>query len=188
MLPVCQSILKVSTSLTFTNTAEKYFDAIFNDNMCDLIVTQSNLYHNQKQAAQGRAVGKKPFTHEDLRAQIGLVILMGIYQLPELQNYWISDPLLCVSAVKTVMPSKKFKNIVETIHCNDNTTNPRRCEAGHDKLHKLRLLLTKLQHKLATLYKPSGTVLVDESMIAFKGRFSLKQHMLMKPVKRGYKV
>jgi len=38
------------------------------------------------------------------------------------------------------------------------------------------------------VYKPSGTVAVDESMIAFKGRSSLKQYKLMKPIKRGYKV
>jgi len=38
------------------------------------------------------------------------------------------------------------------------------------------------------VYKPSGTVAVDESITAFKGRSSLKQYMPMKPIKRGYKV
>jgi len=38
------------------------------------------------------------------------------------------------------------------------------------------------------VYKQSGTVAVDESMIAFKGRNSLKQYMPLKPIKRGYKV
>ena len=179
---------EVLVSLTSTDTAGQYFDAVLDDEISDLIVTQTNLYRNQKQAAQGRSAAGEPFTDGDLRAWIGLVILMGIHQLPEVQNYWSSDPLLCVPAVKTVMPSKKFKKIVETIHCNDNTTNPPRGETGHDKLHKLRPLLTKLHQKFATLYKVSGTVSVDESMIAFKGRSSMKQYMPMKPVKRGYKV
>jgi len=39
---------------------------------------------------------------------------MGIHELPELQNYWSSDTLLCDPAVQIVMPSKKFKKIVET--------------------------------------------------------------------------
>ena len=38
------------------------------------------------------------------------------------------------------------------------------------------------------LYNPSKTLTVDESMIPFSGRTSMKQYMPMKPIKRGYKV
>ena len=37
-------------------------------------------------------------------------------------------------------------------------------------------------------YIPSRDIVVDESMIPFQGRSSLKQLMPMKPVKRGIKV
>ena len=37
-------------------------------------------------------------------------------------------------------------------------------------------------------YVPSRDIVVDEAMIPFQGRSSLKQFMPMKPVKRGIKV
>ena len=38
------------------------------------------------------------------------------------------------------------------------------------------------------LYNVSRQVIIDESMVLFKGRSSLKQYNPMKPMKRGYKV
>jgi hypothetical protein len=37
-------------------------------------------------------------------------------------------------------------------------------------------------------YKPHQKVAVDESMVKFKGRSSLKQYNINKPIKRGYKI
>jgi len=38
------------------------------------------------------------------------------------------------------------------------------------------------------MYKPSRHLAVDESMVAFKGRSSMKKFMPLKPIKRGFKV
>ena len=37
-------------------------------------------------------------------------------------------------------------------------------------------------------YQLHREVAIDEAMVAFKGRSSIKQYMPMKPVKRGYKI
>ena len=37
-------------------------------------------------------------------------------------------------------------------------------------------------------YNPHNTLFIDEKMIPFKGRCSLKQYFPLKPVKRGIKV
>ena len=50
------------------------------------------------------------------------------------------------------------------------------------------LSVNHLSNKFATLYDPSKHVTVDEAMIKFQGRSSLKQYMPMKPIKRGIKV
>ena len=93
---------------------------------------------------------------------------MDIHQLPEIQHYWSSDPLLSVPGISQVMTSKRLKKLIETIHVNNNQKNLPRSDAQHDKLHKVRPLV--------------------ESMIPFKGRSALKQYMPLKPIKRGYKV
>jgi hypothetical protein len=37
-------------------------------------------------------------------------------------------------------------------------------------------------------YHPHREISIDEAMIAFKGRSSIKQYMPMKPTKRGFKM
>lgn len=113
---------------------------------------------------------------------------MGIHQLPQLANYWSSDPFLAVPSVAQVMSSKRYKKLIENIHLNDNTKAAPKGEKGYDKLHKVRPLIDMLNESITKPYKHSSFLAVDESMIAFKGRSSLRQYMPLKPVKRGYKV
>lgn len=64
----------------------------------------------------------------------------------------------------------------------------RAMEDGYDRLVKLHPLIDKLNKKFQEEYLPSPHQTIDESMIAFKGRSSMKQYLPMKPTKRGYKV
>lgn len=57
-----------------------------------------------------------------------------------------------------------------------------------DKLYKIRPIVDHLKYKFLTAFAPSRYLSIDESMIGFKGRTSLKQYMPMKPIKRGFKV
>ena len=59
---------------------------------------------------------------------------------------------------------------------------------GHDRLGKVRLIIAELCQKFSVLYNPLRELSVDEAMIKFQGRSSLKQYMAMKPIKRGIKV
>ena len=45
-----------------------------------------------------------------------------------------------------------------------------------------------LSTKFSSLYSPGENLTVDEAMIRFQGRSTLKQYMPMKPIKRGIKV
>ena len=55
-------------------------------------------------------------------------------------------------------------------------------------MYKLRPLLDSLNTNFMKLYNVSKRVSVDESMILFKGRSSIKQYNPMKPIKRGFKL
>ena len=59
---------------------------------------------------------------------------------------------------------------------------------AHDQLGKVQPLINHLSNKFAEVYEPSREVAVDETMIKFQGRSSLKQYMPMKPIKHGIKV
>ncbi|KAL3192155.1 hypothetical protein MRX96_059266 [Rhipicephalus microplus] len=86
------------------------------------------------------------------------------------------------------MPVNRFGWLLSHLHLNDNILQPARDHPNFDKLYKVRPLLTELSKTVAENYLPTELLAIDESMIKFKGRSSLKQYMPKKPVKRGYKV
>ena len=68
---------------------------------------------------------------------------------------------------------------------NDNSTIGAENKA---KLYKLRPFITNLKENFVKLYDGSRYLCVDESMILFKGRSSIKQYNTKKTIKRGYKL
>jgi len=123
-----------------------------------------------------------------MKAFIGCLIVMGIHDLPALCNFCSSDPLLKVDEIADVMKCKRFKKLLENIHCNSNETKTPRDHAEYDKLHKIRPFIETVLRNCKGNYEPSSFLSVEESIIPFKGRSSMKQCMPMKPVKRGYKL
>lgn len=84
-----------------------------------------------------------------------------------------------------VMTRNRFQEILRYLHCNDNSKIPR---DNKDKLYKLRPLVDFLNIQFSKLYHGTREMAVDESMIIFKGRSSIKQYNPIKPIKRGYKL
>ncbi|XP_047103465.1 piggyBac transposable element-derived protein 4-like [Schistocerca piceifrons] len=172
----------------------KYFESIFTEELLLHICNQTNLYARQERCVvkSGKKTTKvssnwQDITVPELKAFLGMLILMGVHQLPQLGNYWSSDPILAVTAISSVMTKLRYKKIVENLHCNDNSTCVKKGKPGYDKLHKIRPVIRAISNKLCKVYKPSSVLAVDECMVAFKGRSTLKQYMPMKPVKRGYR-
>ena len=83
------------------------------------------------------------------------------------------------------MPRNRFSQILSNLHLNDNSAIPK---DNKDKLYKLRPFITKLNDNFMKLYNVNEHISIDEGMILFKGRSSLKQYNPMKPIKRGYKL
>ncbi|CAG5000205.1 unnamed protein product [Parnassius apollo] len=86
------------------------------------------------------------------------------------------------------MPIKRFKKILENLHLNNNEQTPQRAATNFDKLFKVRPILDLLNIACQREAKTTSSQSIDESMIRFKGRSTLKQYMPFKPIKRGYKV
>jgi len=75
----------------------------------------------------------------------------------------------------------------QSLHLNDNSKALNHTDANCDKLFKLCPLLDKLIVQFQNEGVSTCPQSTDEAMILFKGRHSMKQFMLGKPVKRGYK-
>ena len=69
----------------------------------------------------------------------------------------------------------------------DNATLSPPGTPGYDHLGKIQPLLEYLQQRFKSVYNPGQEVAIDEAMIKFQGRSSIKQYIPLKPIKRGIK-
>ena len=117
-----------------------------------------------------------------------MLYAIGIHRLPDVHDYWSQDPLLAVPGIVSGMPRTRFKMLMRNLHLNDNSQMLPRTDSGYDRLHKIRPLLDTIITKTQASYAPHQQVAVDEAMVLFKGRSTMKQYMSQKPTKRGYKL
>lgn len=164
-----------------SNSPLSVFQLFMDENMLQIIVDQSNLY-----AAQGGT--ELVLTVEELKAFLGLLILFGFNNLPSIRLYWSNNPNFYNERVAKVMTMKRFLKILRYVHLADNSVMPKKSDANYDKLYKIRPLASYLSEKFKDNFNPSRNISIDESMVAFKGRSTLKQYMPLKPIKRGFKV
>ena len=130
----------------------------------------------------------KEISLEELKAFLGLLICMSIHRLPSLRDYWSSDWVLGVPEFEKVMPRNRFLEIWNNIHLWDNNKMPQPGEPNFDKLFKVREFLNDLNTNFRINDNLHCEQAVDEAMIKYKGRTSLKQYMPMKLIKRGIKM
>ena len=129
-----------------------------------------------------------PTTPQEIRAFIGINMIMGIDRKPSIAHYWSTDPFLGNQGIQSVMPRERFEALCRYIHLNDSTRMPGRDDANHDPLYKLRPLVDMCQRNFKECYTPGRDLSVDEGMIKYKGRVYFRQYMPKKPVKYGIKV
>ena len=163
------------------------FDLFYADMVMDNIVHQTNLY--AQQTMEERQCEKwTDVTVEELRAYLGFCILMGIVKLPAIDDFWKKDPYLHYGPIASRITRDRFRDIRRYLHFVDNETIPPPGTPGNDLLGKIRPFFNYINSQCMKLYQPQRDVSIDEAMVKFQGRSSLKQYLPLKPVKRGIKV
>ena len=163
------------------------FELLFTPTLLDDIAEQSNVYAKEVMGDEKFNSWPK-ITREELKAYLGFCVLMGINHLPALDDYWSKDPMYHYSPIADRITRDRFRDISRYLHFVENATLTPRGSPGYDRLGKVRPVIDHLSSRFSDLYDPHREVAVDEAMIKFTGRSTLKQFMPMKPVKRGIKV
>lgn len=164
-------------------TPLKLFKLFWSDEFVEKICFHTNLYATQTQSS-----ALKPATKEETDIFIALNLVMGIKKSPSYRDYWSSASDLKDEFISSFMPFNRFSWFLHYLHLNDNTLMPEYSSPDYDKLYKVRPLLDEMSRKFGENYTCTERVAIDESMVKFTGRSSIKQYMPKKPIKRGYKI
>ena len=161
------------------------FRLFFTTTLMDLIVAQTNLYAQQTMD-ESEFESWTQVTAEELWAYMGFCILMSINHLPSLKDYWKTDEVYHYAPVVDRISRKWFLDISRYLHFTDNRILPHQNDPGYHWLQKVQPVIDSVMEACMTNYNPSVNISIDEAMIAFKGRASIKQYMPKKTYKKGY--
>ena len=160
-------------SLTLQTPAD-FFKYFFDDQILEMIVKQTLLY-----AVQTRPEKPLRFSCPDLEQFIGVCMMMSLVKMCSSRKYW-SD-VFRFAQVAEVMTLNRFEEIKRFIHFNDNSNK------SDDRLQKIKPLIEMLRERFNSIPKREH-LSIDEQIVPFKGRSSLKQYNPQKPHKWGYKI
>jgi hypothetical protein len=121
-------------------------------------------------------------TAQELYAFLDAHIFMGIDRLPRTEMYWsetFAHPL-----ITSIFSRDRFKQLLRFFRVVASDEGA----ADRDPLPHVAALAAKLNASFEANYIPSQRLALDEAMVAFKGRSSIKQYIPSKPHKWGYKV
>ena len=177
--PFCP-YLETGPTCTIPSEPRDVFQLFFTPELIEQIVAQSNLYARQVIGAEKYKKWQK-ITASDIEAFLGFNFLMGLNPKPSINDYWRNDDLYYYLPVAQRISRNRFREISRYLHFADNSLLSQPGTPAYDKLGKVRPLLNYLHEKFQLVYNPGRNLSVDEAMIKFQGRSSLKQYMSMKP-------
>ena len=104
-------------------------------------------------------------------------------------DYWSLQESFHYFPIASCISKKRFLEIRRYLYSVDNNSLAQCSEPGYDiydMLGKIRPIIV-VNTALLMSYRPNCENSIDEAMIKFNGRSTLKQYMPLKPVKRGIK-
>ena len=121
----------------------------------------------------------KSVTIPEMKAFVGLILNMGLIQLPRLKDYWSMHETLNLQFFRRVFSRDRFLQIFWMLHVGDIDGSTRRS--------KIQPYLDVVMPLFRQYFTPRKAVAVDEAMITYRGRVSFRQYVRGKPHPWGIK-
>ncbi|MCL4149497.1 UNVERIFIED_CONTAM: hypothetical protein GTU68_003642 [Idotea baltica] len=158
----------------------EYFRELYDHEILEHIVSQSNLYATQNNPSKPLKLDKN-----ELERFLGSLYLMSLVKLTKTRLYWSGKFEL--HSISEYFSRSRWEQIKRFLHFNDNSAEPERNDSNRDKLYKVRPLIEHLVLKFRKIPK-SQCCCIDEMIVPFKGSSSLKQYTPSKPHKWSFKI
>lgn len=202
----CESLWKdvVSTPLTFPEyprSGSKInvqvsgdIDVLFcyklfiTDEVLDLIVRETNRYAEQQCRKQSGSKSRTrkwtPTYKEEILNFFSISITMGLVPLPYINLYWSKDPIFHNDFISSIMARDRYLLLLKFFHFNDNENE----DLQNGRLNKIMPLLSLLLKNYQANLTPGRNIIIDESIIPFRGRLIFRQYIPNKAHKYGIKL
>jgi hypothetical protein len=173
-----------------------FFHIILPPSFFEHIAEQINTYAEQRDTAVkenqpqdlNQPTQHRSKWHESSTAEVlafaGCVVFMGIVVTHDSKYYWSAT--IGAPFIFSTFPRLRFFQLLRSFHLADNLDpDP---DTQSDLLRKIRPLIDTVRMRSQRAHYPGRQLTVDEAMVGFKGRSSMRQHIAKKTQDTGFKV
>ena len=153
-----------------------FFSLFFTPEVWQLLVSQTNLYAEQKRGPRESSVWY-PVTVDEMKAWLSLYLDMGLVTKPSISSYWSTEAVL----------SSPFFPSVSTFTLLITPLTPAPDSEGYNKLYKIQPFLDLVVARFQEVYTPERQLAIDDTLIKFKGKLHFRQFIPIKPGRFGKK-
>nr|XP_053627819.1 piggyBac transposable element-derived protein 4-like isoform X2 [Cherax quadricarinatus] len=155
----------------------EYFQLYFDEPLMNLIVTQTNKYYryvmdNTHVAESSRLHRWKDTTVAEMYIFLATVMLMPHIYKHSIAQYWSTDYYISTPIFRDLLSCNRFKLLLRMLHFSDKNTSNK-----NEVLYKIQEVFMYLKQKFSAYFYPFRNLVVDESLILFKGNLSFRQYL-----------
>ena len=190
-LPISQNLVHpaILPKLTDRSTELEVFSELFPKSLIHYIVQCTNerlailrddLKNHKKNYLRKQMLDTD---YGEIQMIIGIMLVMSYNKVPNLSDNWSGNVSFGNTFIKTAISRTPFQVLYSKMYF----TNPQK-PADASKTYYLDDLVECLKGRFLQARADSQHQSIDETMVKFKGRSTLKQYMPAKPTKRGVKL
>ncbi|XP_061706678.1 piggyBac transposable element-derived protein 4-like [Cydia pomonella] len=168
-------------------TPEDYYNLFVTKDIIAKMVVETNNYA-QKFIAGNQVKPKSrvrawiPTDQEEMKKFLGVIMVMGLVKLPHINDYWSRKSIYRNQYVVSAMKRDRFLLILKFWHFSQEDPDDR------NKLAKIKDVFSMLLQRFHTVLIPGKYLVIDESMIPWRGRLKFRQYLKGKSHKYGVKL
>lgn len=184
--------LKIKDKSFYSQKGKRPIDVYKNfisDDIIYIMVEETNRYADQYfdlNRVKPNARAQKWFDTDfnEMHKFIGIIMIMGIVKYPELRMYWSTGAINGQDIIRKTMSRDRFFIILKFWHFENNYE----FEDSRSRLFKIEKILELFNDNCFKTLNPGTELVIDESMVPWRGRLVFRQYIKNKRHRYGVKL
>lgn len=171
-------------NITEKSSALEIFESFITHEIVQEMVTQTKIYYDSFVSENSDKATKnyKPVDVDEMYVFLAISLLMPLVKKQKIKDYWSKDIIIETPIFGQVMPRDRYSFLLRFLHFADNSNVDR-----EDKLFKIRCIVDHCRTTFKKSLYPFQNLVIDESLLLFKGRLSFRQFIPSKRHRFGVK-
>ncbi|XP_045778520.1 piggyBac transposable element-derived protein 4-like [Maniola jurtina] len=168
-------------------TPEDYYNLFVTNDIIAKMVVETNNYAQKILAGsqlkpKSRVRAWITTNLDEMKKFLGVIMVMGLVKLPHINDYWSRKSIYRNQYVVSAIKRDRFLLILKFWHFSQEDPDDK------NKLSKIKDVFSMLLQRFQTVLIPGKYLVIDETMIPWRGRLKFRQYLKAKSHKYGVKL